>query len=85
MSQASTSPIISASASDSTCTDKFVPISAAAYVEALNPGYNLGNALDAFPDEGSWNNRPVVPSTFDDIKDAGFKSVRIPGKTHHQQ
>src|ERR1700753_219668 len=43
-------------------------------------GWNLGNTLAATPDEGSWNNPPVDPSTFDDIKAAGFKSVRIPGK-----
>jgi endoglucanase len=28
--------------------------------------------------EGSWNNPPVVPTTFDDIKAAGFKGVRVP-------
>jgi endoglucanase len=41
-------------------------------------GWNLGNTLDAVPDEGAWNNKPVVPETFDDIKKAGFKSVRLP-------
>lgn len=28
--------------------------------------------------EGSWNNPPVVPSTFDDIKKLGFKGIRLP-------
>jgi endoglucanase len=41
-------------------------------------GWNVGNTLDAIPDEGSWNNPPVTPAIFDDIKNAGFKSVRIP-------
>lgn len=60
------------------CSGKFSPISAADYVAAINPGWNLGNTLDAVPDEGSWNNPPVVAATFDDVKAAGFKSVRIP-------
>ncbi|KAH0610053.1 uncharacterized protein H6S33_012599 [Morchella sextelata] len=45
---------------------------------AINPGWNLGNTLDAIPDETSWGNAAVVESTFDEIKRAGFKSVRIP-------
>jgi endoglucanase len=44
----------------------------------MNPGWNLGNTLDAVETEGSWNNPPVVASTFDDIKAAGFKGVRLP-------
>lgn len=66
------------SASASACTATFSPISASSYVEAVNPGWNLGNTLDATPTEGSWNNAPVVPATFQDIMAAGFKSVRIP-------
>jgi endoglucanase len=42
-------------------------------------GWNLGNTLDAVPDEGSWNNPAVKESTFDDIKAAGFKGIRLPG------
>ncbi|MDA7025825.1 cellulase family glycosylhydrolase [Bacillus sp. CLL-7-23] len=58
-------------------------------LENMSPGWNLGNTLDANPTEGSWNNPPVREHTFDDIRDAGFKSVRIPvtwnshiGKAH---
>lgn len=47
-------------------------------VQEMVPGWNLGNTLEAVPDEGSWNNPPVQPTTFDDIKSAGFKSIRIP-------
>ncbi|CAJ2509693.1 Uu.00g147190.m01.CDS01 [Anthostomella pinea] len=57
------------------CTGTFTPISASEYVAAMNPGWNLGNTLDATPDEGSWNNPPVVAETFADVKAAGFKSV----------
>jgi endoglucanase len=42
-------------------------------------GWNLGNTLDAVPDEGSWNNPAVKESTFDDIKASGFKGIRLPG------
>lgn len=61
------------------CTGTFEPISASEYVAGINPGWNLGNTLDAVPNEGSWNNPPVQAVTFKDIKAAGFKSVRIPG------
>ena len=61
------------------CTDTFEAVTAAAAVKALNPGWNLGNTLDATPDEGSWGN-VFEPSNFDDAKAAGFKSVRIPGE-----
>ncbi|KAI0870155.1 putative cellulase [Hypoxylon argillaceum] len=60
------------------CTGTFEPISASEYVAGINPGWNLGNTLDAVPNEGSWNNPPVQAVTFEDIKAAGFKSVRIP-------
>ncbi|KAJ0331929.1 hypothetical protein COL922a_011724 [Colletotrichum nupharicola] len=60
------------------CSGTFSDIGAVDYVKAMNPGWNLGNTLDAIPNEGSWNNPPVKEETFDDIKAAGFKSVRIP-------
>ncbi|KAH8593991.1 putative extracellular endoglucanase [Bisporella sp. PMI_857] len=60
------------------CTAAFTPVTASAAFAALNPGWNLGNTLDAVPDEGSWNNAPVQASTFTAIAARGFKSVRIP-------
>jgi endoglucanase len=59
-------------------TPSFAPISAGKFFDGLNPGWNLGNTLDATPTEGSWNNPAVVGSTFDDIKKSGYKSVRLP-------
>jgi endoglucanase len=70
----------STSSAAATCTGTFNAISASDFVAKLHPGWNLGNTLDATPDEGSWNNAPVVASTFSDVQKAGFKSVRIPGK-----
>ncbi|KAK6949131.1 hypothetical protein Daesc_009204 [Daldinia eschscholtzii] len=63
---------------NTSCEGNFQPVSAADFVSAMNPGWNLGNTLDAIPDEGSWNNPPVIASTFDDVKAAGFRSVRNP-------
>ncbi|KAL4892059.1 glycoside hydrolase superfamily [Aspergillus ambiguus] len=67
-----------------TCPGTFTSISAADFVGKLKNGWNLGNTLDAIPNEGSWNNAPVQASTFDVVKAAGFKSVRLPVTwTHH--
>ncbi|KAK7754404.1 hypothetical protein SLS62_003697 [Diatrype stigma] len=66
------------------CSSSFEPITAADYVAAINPGWNVGNSLDAIPNEDSWNNGLVQAETFDDVKAAGFKSVRLPVTyTHH--
>ncbi|CAO2657328.1 Nn.00g034540.m01.CDS01 [Neocucurbitaria sp. VM-36] len=59
-------------------TSKFTPISASTFFAAINPGWNVGNTLDAVETEGSWNNPPVVASTFDDVKKAGFNGIRLP-------
>jgi endoglucanase len=62
-----------------TCSGNFTPITAEDFVAKIHPGWNLGNTLDAIPDEGSWNNAPVEAATLDLIKQSGFKSVRLPG------
>ncbi|KUO16463.1 cellulase family glycosylhydrolase [Streptomyces dysideae] len=54
-------------------------------VAAMQPSWNLGNTLDAIPDETSWGNPPVTEALFDTIKAQGFRSVRIPVTwTDHQ-
>ncbi|GAB7350615.1 hypothetical protein MBLNU459_g1181t1 [Dothideomycetes sp. NU459] len=62
----------------SACNGTFTPITAAAWVAGVNPGWNLGNTLEATPTEGDWNNPAVVPSTFDYVKAQGFNGVRLP-------
>ena len=57
-------------------------------MQTLGPGWNLGNQLDAYinweserrdyPDETCWGNQKATQATFDGVKAAGFKSVRIP-------
>jgi aryl-phospho-beta-D-glucosidase BglC (GH1 family) len=61
------------------CTRTFKSATAAAAFAALDPGWNLGNTLDAVPNEGSWNNPPAQASTLAQVKARGFKSIRIPG------
>ncbi|KAK3403352.1 glycoside hydrolase superfamily [Sordaria brevicollis] len=56
----------------------FKKLSAQAFMDAATPGWNLGNTLDAVPDEGSWNNPIFQADALDVVKAAGFKSVRIP-------
>lgn len=54
-------------------------------VAAMQPSWNLGNTLDAIPDETSWGNPKVTKALFDTIKAQGFRSVRIPVTwTDHQ-
>jgi aryl-phospho-beta-D-glucosidase BglC (GH1 family) len=48
-------------------------------VAAMQPGWNLGNSLDATgSDETSWGNPRVTEALLDNIKAQGFKSIRIP-------
>lgn len=44
----------------------------------LGRGINIGNTLDPPDGEGTWNNGPMQEYYFDDIKNAGFSTVRLP-------
>ncbi|MFR0357486.1 cellulase family glycosylhydrolase [Streptomyces sediminimaris] len=55
-----------------------VPAAAVDAVAAMQPGWNVGNTLDAIPDETSWGNPPITKALFDTVRDNGFRSVRIP-------
>jgi len=48
------------------------------YVEAMQPGWNLGNTLDAVPNETAWGNPLVTQEFIQQLKAQGFKSIRIP-------
>ncbi len=55
------------------------PTTAQKTVAAMQPGWNLGNTLDAVgPDETAWGNPRVTEELLDAVEDAGFNSVRIP-------
>ncbi|MEV8098446.1 cellulase family glycosylhydrolase [Kitasatospora sp. NPDC085879] len=55
-----------------------VPQDPMAAVAAMQPSWNLGNTLDAIPDETSWGNPLTTKATFDGLRAQGFRSVRIP-------
>lgn len=54
-----------------------------AYVDAMNPGWNLGNTFDAFDTGGdrgeeSWGNPKVTKELIGAIKEQGYHSIRMP-------
>ncbi|KAF4405842.1 cellulase family glycosylhydrolase [Streptomyces lycii] len=59
---------------------------AMAAVEAMQPGWNLGNSLDATgEDETSWGNPRVTQELLDNVRAQGFNSIRIPVTWGHHQ
>ncbi|MDO3408166.1 cellulase family glycosylhydrolase [Saccharibacillus sp. CPCC 101409] len=56
------------------------PVSATqSYVEAMQPGWNLGNSLDSVgSDETAWGNPRVTKELIQGIAAQGYKSIRIP-------
>jgi endoglucanase len=44
----------------------------------MSPGWNLGNTLEAMPNETGWGNPMANQAMFNGLKSAGFRSVRIP-------
>jgi len=61
----------------------FRDISASDLVAEIKLGWNLGNTLDADPDETSWGNPKTKKSNIEAIKAAGFNAVRIPVSWSH--
>ncbi|MEE1788662.1 cellulase family glycosylhydrolase [Streptomyces sp. SP17BM10] len=55
-----------------------VPQDPMAAVARMQPSWNLGNTLDAIPDETSWGNPLTTKATFDGLRAQGFRSVRVP-------
>lgn len=45
---------------------------------AMTPGINLGNTLEAIPNETAWGQPLTTQAVMDGYKAAGFRSVRIP-------
>jgi endoglucanase len=62
---------------------QFRDISASELVAEIKIGWNLGNTLDADPDETSWGNPKTKKTNIDAIKAAGFNAVRIPVSWSH--
>ncbi|MER5935767.1 cellulase family glycosylhydrolase [Streptomyces sp. NPDC001928] len=55
-----------------------VPARAMDAVAAMQPSWNLGNTLDAIPDETSWGNPKATRELLETVRAQGFRSVRIP-------
>ncbi|MEV0174160.1 cellulase family glycosylhydrolase [Streptomyces sp. NPDC050803] len=55
-----------------------VPARTTDAVAAMQTSWNLGNTLDAIPDETSWGNPKAGRELFRTIRAEGFRSVRIP-------
>ncbi|NMO94601.1 cellulase family glycosylhydrolase [Paenibacillus lemnae] len=55
-----------------------------AYVEDMQPGWNLGNTFDATGGETSWGNPATTRELIHHIAGQGFKSIRIPVTWDHR-
>jgi endoglucanase len=54
-------------------------LSAEETVAAMQPGWNLGNSLDAVgEDETAWGNPRITPELLESVRAQGFNSIRIP-------
>ncbi len=53
-------------------------------VEAMQPGWNLGNTFEASGSETAWGNPVVTEELIQAIKDQGYKSIRIPVTWNHR-
>ncbi|MFC4071765.1 cellulase family glycosylhydrolase [Actinoplanes subglobosus] len=54
------------------------PTPAKDVVAAMQPGWNLGNTLDAIPAETSWGNPLTSRELLHKVRSEGYRSVRIP-------
>lgn len=70
---------VQAAKKDST---SFEDLNQSQIVEAMGPGWNLGNQLesvtDNVPEETNWGNPVITEKLIQSVKAAGFKSIRIP-------
>ncbi|MEO3755823.1 cellulase family glycosylhydrolase [Streptomyces sp. B6B3] len=54
-------------------------------VAAMQPGWNVGNTMDAIPDETSWGNPRITRELLAAVHEQGFNSIRLPVTwTDHQ-
>ena len=58
--------------------DSFKVMDPMQVVKEMDPGINLGNTLDAIPNEDSWGNGGTTEETIQGFKKSGFNSLRIP-------
>ncbi|MFF0306933.1 cellulase family glycosylhydrolase [Streptosporangium sp. NPDC004379] len=80
----SATPTTSPSSSPSPTTSPR-PGDAMATVAAMQPGWNLGNTLDAISDETAWGNPLTTRALLHHVRSQGYNSIRIPvtWSNHH--
>ena len=61
------------------------PAGPSAIVAAMQPGWNLGNTLDAIPDETAWGNPLTTQAMLHYVRSQGYNSIRLPitWSNHH--
>ncbi|GAB7044590.1 MULTISPECIES: cellulase family glycosylhydrolase [Catenuloplanes] len=61
------------------------PADPMATVAAMEPGWNLGNTLDAIPDETAWGNPLTTRELLRHVRAQGYRSIRLPvtWSNHH--
>ncbi|OMF50055.1 cellulase family glycosylhydrolase [Paenibacillus peoriae] len=71
--------VAAAAESDGQAPQTAAASSLQSYVEAMQPGWNLGNSLDAVgADETAWGNPRITQALIQQIAAQGYKSIRIP-------
>ncbi|MCP3806602.1 cellulase family glycosylhydrolase [Paenibacillus sp. Lou8.1] len=71
--------VAAAAESDGQAPQAAAASSMQSYVEAMQPGWNLGNSLDAVgADETAWGNPRITQALIQQISAQGYKSIRIP-------
>ncbi|WDM22076.1 cellulase family glycosylhydrolase [Paenibacillus polymyxa] len=71
--------VAAAAESDGQAPQAAAASSIQSYVEAMQPGWNLGNSLDAVgADETAWGNPRITQALIQQIAAQGYKSIRIP-------
>ncbi|MCF2716624.1 cellulase family glycosylhydrolase [Paenibacillus sp. UKAQ_18] len=71
--------VAAAAKSDGQAPQTAAANSTQSYVEAMQPGWNLGNSLDAVgADETAWGNPRITQALIQQIAAQGYKSIRIP-------
>lgn len=79
---ATVSPTVSPTVTPTTTPQPGNPM---ATVAAMQPGWNLGNTLDAIPDETSWGNPLTTQEMLRHLRSQGYRSIRLPvtWSNHH--
>lgn len=53
-------------------------INSTEFTDLMGVGFNIGNSLEAIGSETAWGNPKISKALVDAIKNAGFKSIRLP-------